>query len=138
MRDRSRHRGQGASLVRETPTAETAILNTETAVQTTKEKVQTILNTHKHKHKQPFIGQSDDKAATSIGKYAETDATSIGKSEDTAATFISGTSRGKSNYATFILLRDVLGARDTNSGDRDSQYAQAQAQAQAALHRAVR
>ena len=74
--------------------------STETTVQTTME----ILNTHKHKHKhkQPFIGQSDDKAATSIGKSAETPETSIGKSEDTAATFISGTSRGKSNYATFI------------------------------------
>ena len=49
MRDRSKHRGQGASLVRETPTAETAILNTETTVQTTTETA--ILNTHKHKHK---------------------------------------------------------------------------------------
>jgi len=38
MRDRSKHRGQGASLVRETPTAETVILNTETTVQTTTEK----------------------------------------------------------------------------------------------------
>ena len=102
MRDRSsRHRGQGASLVRETPTAETAILNTETTVQTTTEKG--ILNTHKHKHKhkQPFIGQSDDKAATSIGKSAETDATSIGKSEEPAATYIY-IGKSEEKAATFI------------------------------------
>ena len=37
MRDRRRHRGQGASSVRATPTSETAILNTETTVQTTTE-----------------------------------------------------------------------------------------------------
>ena len=80
--------------------------STETTVQTTTE----ILNTHKHKHKQPFIGQSDDKAATSIGKSAETVAASIGKSDETADK--AATSIGKSadtdaisigkSYATFI------------------------------------
>ena len=42
-------------------------------------------------HMRPFIGQSDDKAATSIGKSEET-ATFIGKSDDTVKTSI-----GKSN-----------------------------------------
>ena len=66
-----------------------------------KHRTSTQHNCHKHKHKQPPIGQSDDKAATSIGKSEEAAATSIGKSDDTVKTPIgksndtAGTSRGK-------------------------------------------